>query len=69
MPVPDVVTRSSMVAVPPLRIPPRFATMIVVPETEPWLTVAEASVRPAGSVSRTTTFVAAPGPLLLMNSV
>ena len=64
-----VTTRISMLAVPPLRIPPRVQLTGAVPEQLPWEGVAEISVTPAGRVSVTTTLVAWFGPLLVTTSV
>ena len=64
VPVDDVVTRISIVAVPPFKSVPRSQVIGPTPGQLPWLGVAETSVMLAGSVSVTVTSVADCGPPL-----
>ena len=58
-----------MLAPAPLARAPRLQVIVAVPVQLPWLGVAVASVRPAGSVSVTVTFVASDGPAFATSRV
>src|ERR1700760_2999433 len=62
--VDGVVMVRLIVAEPALAIVPRLQVTVVVPLQVPWLGVADVKVVPAGRMSVTTTFAAAPGPAL-----
>src|SRR3989304_6290997 len=69
VPVPEVTTRISTLAVLPERIVPREHVTVVVPEQDPWLGVADWNVTLAGRTSVKVTPVAVLGPVLGISRV